>query len=116
MTWTRGTPALQAAAAWMALESMSGWMSGLLQRQHRFEIGQGHLADDVIADTDAIVGGDEHQLGRLERLGDRQRHAIGVDTVGLALAVKPERRHHGMMSVIEQLAGASRRPRARLCR
>ena len=27
MTWTRGTPALQAAAAWMALESISGCTS-----------------------------------------------------------------------------------------
>ncbi len=49
------------------------------------------------------MGGDEHQLGGLEGLGGRQRDAIGVDAVGLALAVKPERGQDRDNAVLEEL-------------
>ena len=41
--------------------------------------------------ADAVLGGDEHELGGFERLGDRQRDAVGVDAVGFAVAVKAQR-------------------------
>ena len=47
--------------------------------------------------------GDEHQLGGLERLGDGQGDAVGVDAVGLALAVEAERGQDGDDAVVEQL-------------
>ena len=37
--------------------------------------------------------GDVNQLGRVERLGHFQRHRVGIDPIGLAVAVKPQRRH-----------------------
>ncbi len=61
-----------------------------LERQDRLEVGQGHLADDAFADPDAVMGGDEHELGGLERLGGGQRDAIGIDAVGLAFAVEAQ--------------------------
>ena len=52
---------------------------------------------------DAVIGRNEHELGGFERLGHRQRHAVRIDAVGLALAVETERGHDGDDALVEQL-------------
>src|ERR1039458_9105940 len=75
----------------------------LLQREHRFQVRDGHLADDMVADADAIVRGDEHQLRGLECFGHCEGDGVGVDPVGLPLAVKAQRRQDGDYAMFEQL-------------
>ena len=46
---------------------------------------------------------DEHQLGGLQRFGNCQGDAVGVDAVSLALAVEAQRGQDGHDAVVEQL-------------
>ena len=43
-----------------------------------------------------------NKFGRVERLGQFQRHGIGIDAIGPAVAIKPERRHHGNNALGQQ--------------
>jgi len=54
-----------------------------------------------LADQDAILRRDEHQLGRFQGLGRRDRNAIRVDAVGLPVPIKTERRQDGHYSIIQ---------------
>ena len=51
-----------------------------------------HLANQLAAVDQAVLRGDEDQLDGLQLFGHRQRHAIGVHAIGLAVAVEAERR------------------------
>ena len=42
-------------------------------------------------------GGDENQLGRFQRLGDRDGDAIGIHAIRFAIAIEPSGGTTGMM-------------------
>ncbi len=102
MTWTRGMPALHAATACSALDSSSGAMSFFCMRQHRFQIRHQHLPDEPALHENAVLRRDENQLRRLERLGHRQRHAVGIHAIRLAVAIESERRDDRNHALREQ--------------
>ena len=49
-----------------------------------------------------VLRGHENQLGRLQRLGHRDRDAVGVDAVRLPVAVEAERRNHRNQTLVQQ--------------
>ena len=92
MTCTRGTPALQAAAACCAFDSISGVKPAASCWTSLFELGNEHLPNELAAVDQAVLRGHEDQLDGLQLLGDRHRDAVGVHAIGLAVAVEAERR------------------------
>ena len=52
-----------------------------------------HLGDEFAAVDQAVLVGDEDQLDRLELFRNRHGDAVGVDPIGLAVAIEPERRN-----------------------
>ena len=70
--------------------------------QQLLQIRHEHLANELPVVTQAILRGDENQFDGLERVGHGHRHAVGIHPVGLAIAVKPERRDDGNDTLIEQ--------------
>ena len=52
--------------------------------------------------NEPVLRGDENQLGRLQRLGHRDRHAVGIDAIGFAVAVEAQRRHDRDDALVEQ--------------
>ena len=69
ITWTRGIPALHAATACTALETVSGAKFPSLRRHHLLQVRHQNLADELIAEGTAVGFGDKNQLGGLERRG-----------------------------------------------
>ena len=100
--WTRGTPAAQAAAAWLALETISGANPpppGL----HKFlQVRHHHLADELTVVSQPVLRGNENQLCRLQRFGHRDSDAVGVDPVRLAVAVEAEGRNDRNNALVQQ--------------
>ena len=92
MMWTRGTPALQAATAWCALESVSGAIRVFCSNNDSRSATE-HLPDELAAVDQAVLRGDENQFDRLQRIGNRDRHGVGIDPIRLAVAVETQRRN-----------------------
>ena len=62
----------------------------------------GKLAHDMIVNLERAVLAQENDLCRLQRVGDLHGHRIGIDAVGLAVAVKAERRQHRDDPLVEE--------------
>ncbi len=91
MTWTRGTP-----------EQNFRREISAVRLQQFFQFGQEHLPDEQAVVNQSVAGRDENQFYRLERLGDRQRDAVGIHAIRPAIAVETERRNDGDDVLCEQ--------------
>ncbi len=59
------------------------------------EIIDGHFPDEFSVKHQAILGGDENQLGGLECFGNRQGDGVGVDSKSAPFTVIPQRLDDG---------------------
>ena len=58
-----------------------------------------HLGDEFATIDEAVLVGHEDQLDRFELFRNSHGNAVGVDPIGLAVAIEPERRddrHHSL--------------------
>ena len=82
------------------LRDLAGVHRPLLERVR--ELRHRELPGERAAHREPVGGGDVDELHRAERLRELERHRVGVEAVGVALAVEAERGHHGDDAVREQ--------------
>src|SRR4051812_4465865 len=60
--------------------------------QHLVEVSDKKLANELTVADQAIVGGDENELGSFQRATNRDRDRIGIDAISAAFAIETKRR------------------------